>query len=153
MLKKILSICTISLAFFIFNSSTALACNCKSAQMGYKIHEILEKLDLSDEQKDKIKMLSTKTHEMMQAKRAEMHDLIMTINTSYMDGSISEPKIDEFAHKKMEIMGAIIKARMLERFEISKILTDAQKQEVNKMLQEWLDNYKNNKPQSCSGSN
>lgn len=154
MFKKFISICALALSVFVFISPVAQAgdhCGCMSMNLGHKMHEAMEKLNLTAEQKDKIKAIKEKAHEAMKSKHEEMHNLMMMINASYKDGSMNEAKVDEYANKKMHIIGAVIKTRMMERLEISKILTPEQKEKLSQMIHEALEHHMKKHPKSCHG--
>lgn len=135
MIKKFISICALALSVLVFIAPAAQACgHCGCSKIAHKMHEAMEKLNLTPEQMEKIKAIKDKAHESLHAKRDEMKNLEMMINAAYKDGSMTEAKIDEFVVKKMHVVGAVMKTRMMERFEISKILTAEQKQKLNDMI-------------------
>jgi Spy/CpxP family protein refolding chaperone len=144
MIKKFIKICALAASFLVFVAPTAQADHhCGCGKIAHKMHEAIEKLNLTTEQKDKIKAIHAKSHESIQAKRHEMKNLEMMVNASFQDGSMTEAKIDEFVNKKMHIVGAVMKVRMMERFEISKILTAEQKQKLNDMLHHKINHASN----------
>lgn len=149
MIKKFISICALAVSFMAFVAPQVQASDCGCHKIAHKMHEAMEKLNLTAEQKDKIKVINEKAHATIQAKRDEMRNLEMMINAAYKDGSINEAKIDEFANKKMQIVGAVMKTKMMERFEISKILTAEQKEKLNQMVHNWMEKHMQKHHKSC----
>lgn len=140
MAKKFFSIFVIALSLLVIQTSTSFAgeeCGCQA--MAMKMHDAVAKLDLTQEQKDKIKEVVSRTRDANNAKRDEMRDLRMLINSSFKDNTMTESKIDEFANKQMHVMGDIIKMRMMERFDISKTLTPEQKEKLNEMMHKIME--------------
>ncbi len=141
MYKKIAYLCALTISFFLFLSPAAMAGHCGCSENRDKIYHEIQKLDLTPEQKEKIENIKTKSHEALKAKREEMNASIISINNAYKDGSMTEPKIDEYSHKNMQIFGAIIKIDMMERFEVSKVLTDKQKEKLDMILDKLMNEH------------
>lgn len=149
MFKKFLSISIFALSLLCLQSKAAFAHHCGCGEMSHKMHEAMEKINLSDEQKGKIKEAMDKAHDALKAKHDEMRDVRMLINGAFKDGTMNEAKIDEFSNKQMHIMGAIMKIRMMERFAISQVLTDEQKEMLNDMLHQWMEQMNADEGHSC----
>ncbi len=145
MLKKFISICALALSIVIFMSPAAQAGDCGCDSLGHKMHEAMEKLHLTPEQQDKIKAIHGKAHEIIKAKHDEMHTLRMTIHDAFKNGSMTAEKVDAFANQKIQIVGAIIKTHMMERFEMSKVLNDEQRQKLHDMVKDKMEHH----PKSC----
>jgi Spy/CpxP family protein refolding chaperone len=140
MKKKFLYLSALALSFVLFQSPAALAshepCGCAAAT--HKVHEVIKDLDLTKDQKDKIKKIMDQARDGLKAKHHESHDVRMLINSSFKNDTITEPKIDEFVNKEQQIIGAMLKIRMMERYELAKVLTTEQKAKLNLLFDKWM---------------
>lgn len=141
MIKKLVHPFAIALAFLLFQSPAALANHC-GCMHGHMMHGMIEKLDLTKEQKDKIKDIMDKSRSAVKNKRDEMHDIRMSINEAYANDSMTKDKIDEFVKKEEKIVGAMLKMRMMDRLEISKVLTKEQREKLNVMAKKHTEERK-----------
>ncbi|MDF1758092.1 MAG: Spy/CpxP family protein refolding chaperone [Legionellaceae bacterium] len=144
MIKKFLSMSAFVLAFLLVQSPVAMAGHC-GCEMGKKMHEMMAKLDLNKEQQDKIKGIMDKHKEGMKVKHDELHDVRMLANTAFNEDKMTESKVDEFVNKETQIVGEMMKCRMMERFEVSQVLTPEQKKKLHAMMDKWKADHKDKK--------
>lgn len=106
------------------------------------ILKISEKLNLSSEQKSKIHAIIEKEHGNIEAKHHEMLMIRQNINQSYDNKDITRMKVDEYARQEEQVVGAIIKIRMQERYDVYEVLDDKQKAKMNKMIMDRSQKHK-----------
>ncbi len=133
MYKKILSLSVLALSFNLAQSTEAFAHkgHCYDKH-GYR-HQI-EKLDLTNDQKVKIKEIIIKTDEVIMRDHAELKALHKETNEEFIANTMTDAKIDQIVDKKLPIIGDMMKARLKERLAISQVLTDAQKEKIAQMI-------------------
>lgn len=149
--KKFLSALIVAAAFIFASGQAAQAGHCSCDKIAHKMHKIIDKLNLTSEQKEKIKSIRDKAHTVIKGKHDEMKSIEIMVNAAYKDGSMTEAKIDEYTNKKVQVIGAVIKTRMMERLEISNILTTEQKQEIDKIANNWLKKHHDKHEKMCHG--
>lgn len=108
------------------------------------VMKVSEKLSLTAEQKDKIKTLSDKTKADVKSKHQELKDIRMKINEAFRNNEMSDAKVDSFATQEQQVMGAILKTRLQERFDAYNVLDDKQKEKMNGMVKNWEEKHQNN---------
>ncbi|MDP3706431.1 MAG: Spy/CpxP family protein refolding chaperone [Legionellaceae bacterium] len=143
---KFMSLSALALSLSLCQSSVAFAHHedherCFDAG-GMKMHKMIENLDLTAEQKDKIKSISDKAHEVGKAKRDELHAIHMQVNDVFDSHSMNETKIDGFVSQEQQIIGAMIKLKMMERLDICNVLTDEQRAKMADMMKKWEEKHK-----------
>ncbi len=134
--KKIILLSAFALSLSM--SQVVLACGCKTTyESGDRYVQMAEKLDLTAEQKTKIQAISDKAREDMKPKFDEMRSIRMQLNEQAAAKEVDEAKIDKLIDQKKELLGSIMKTRVMVRHDIDMVLTDAQKAKMNKMMAEW----------------
>ena len=101
------------------------------------IVKVSEKLDLNAAQKSKIKALAAQTLADVAAKREEMRIVRSKITAAYTDHTIDPTKLDEFISQQQQAVGALVKLRSHERYDVYMALNDNQKEKMNKLVNEW----------------
>src|SRR3990167_9404522 len=144
MIKKFLSISSLVIACLVFLSPNALANHCGCEEASHKMHEVVATLDLTQKQKDKIKGIFDRARDAATAKYNEMYDVHMLVNAAYADGTMTEDKLNEFINKQQQIVSGLVKIRMTERFDLSKVITPEQKQKLDKIINDWMKDHKDN---------
>jgi Spy/CpxP family protein refolding chaperone len=135
---KILSLSALALSIALSQSAFA-SDMCKSKYDW--IVKTSEKLDLNAEQKTKIRALAAEAKMAAMAKHEEMRMIHKHINEAYTNNTIDPSKLDEFINQEQMAMGDILKVRSKERYDAYMVLTDSQKQKMNKMVNEWLKSH------------
>lgn len=140
--KKLMSLSALALSLSLAQAPLAFADHGKGRfGGGQKMSQVVSQLDLSADQKVKIKAICDKAKSERKAKHQELRAVRMQINQAFGSNSVTESKIDEFATQEQQIMGEIVKIRLTERLEVSKVLTDEQKAKMADMLAKWKDSH------------
>ncbi len=103
----------------------------------------VEKLDLNAEQKLKIKLFAHKAKIDITLKRHELHTIRKHIHETFHSGNMNIVKIDEFAKQEGRVFGSIVKIRLHERYKIYQTLTAKQRQKMDPIVEECLENHTN----------
>lgn len=146
---KFMSLSALALSLSLCQASSAFAhdsehMNC-FAGSGEKMHKMVDKLDLTADQKTKIKDIAEKAKAVEVAKRDELKTIHMQVNDTFHANGMTETKIDGFVNQEQQIIGAMIKVRMMERLDISNVLTEAQKTKMSDMMKKWEEKHKEHK--------
>ncbi|MCR9192634.1 MAG: Spy/CpxP family protein refolding chaperone [Gammaproteobacteria bacterium] len=126
-----------ALAFTFALAQAPVAVACHGVNKKDWVEHISHKLDLSTEQKVKVKLYTHKTKMELRLKHHDLKEIHKRINESFLNGDITEAKIDEFAGQEERVHGAIAKIRLHERYDVYSVLTEPQKAKMNKMIQDW----------------
>ena len=141
--KKI--ICFSALALSMSMSQATLACDCdmNSARgehyehMTSKFEHMTEKLDLTADQKEKIKTISEKARNDMKPMFEEIRANRMKLNELADAKDIDQTQIDKTIDQNKDIMGSMMKMRVMTRHDIMVVLTDKQKAKLDVMMAHW----------------
>ena len=134
--KKIIWLSALALSMTI--SQGALACDCKmSMSPNQHIEKMTAKLDLTADQKAKIEAITTKAREEMKPKIEEMHASRMQLNELANEKDMDQSKVDKLLDQNKEILGSIMKMRVMVRHDIDMVLTDKQKAKLDSMMSDW----------------
>lgn len=139
---KIISLSALALTIAVAQTPMAVACPGKHKEDW--ILKVTEKLDLSTEQKVKIKSYAHKAKLELESKHHELKEIHNHVNEAFHSGNINEAKVDEFANQEEKVMGSIAKIRLHERFEIYNTLNEKQKEKMGKMIQDWEEKHHKN---------
>jgi Spy/CpxP family protein refolding chaperone len=134
---KFTSLSALALALVVGQAPTAFADHHEGMKKGDWVLHVAEKLDLTTEQKVKVKMYADKAKMEVNMKQHDMSNLRVTVNEAFKSGAMTDAKVDEFAGQEQQLIGAVIKARLQERFNVYSILTDKQKEKMNEMTAKW----------------
>ena len=99
--------------------------------------KVMEKLNLSKEQKAKIKVIRSKARAEMAPEFKKLHALRHEKNQLVLEPKMNERKLDTIIHQEKEAWGAVMKIRAMERHDISMELTPKQKETLKEMTQKW----------------
>ena len=142
--KKIM--CLSVLALSVSMSQGVLACSDHAHRYyGERLEKAVEKLDLSAEQKEKIKVVREKSKADIRSKFEELHTLQHQKNEILAEPNLNEKKLDGVIHQEKEVLGSMLKIRAMERHEISGVLTVKQKAEFSEMMQKWEKEHHDNR--------
>lgn len=129
------SVLALSLAFM--HSPVALAnhehCHAKSDW----VLKVSEKLDLTSEQKAKVKVIGDNAKTQATAKHTELHAIHRQMNEAYRTNTISLDKVDEFADREGHLLMDMVKIRQHERFDVYNLLDAKQKEKMNMTISNW----------------
>ena len=143
---KILCLSALTIALSL--SQSVMACGDKGCSKHMKNHhsesrmdKVVEKLDLSTEQKAKIKVIRTKARADMAPEFKKLHALRHEKNQLVAEPKMNEHKLDKIIHQEKEAWGAIMKIRAMERHDISMELTPKQKEKMKEMTRKWEEKH------------
>ncbi len=139
---KLFSLSALALAFAVAHVPAAVACP-KIDKEDWVLN-VAEKLDLTTEQKVKIKIYAQKAKIELTVKRHEWRNIHKQVNEAFRSTSINEAKIDEFAHQEEKVMGSMAKIRLHERYDIFSTLDDKQKEKMNQIIKDWEEKHLKN---------
>ena len=141
--KRFIRTAAVVLSTLLFQSSVALAYTCAHEDHHTPgVHEIMHHLDLTKEQQEKVKVICDKAHHAIEAKDKELKDVRTLAIAAYKDGSMDEAKIEEFVKKKEHILGDMVRIKMMQRYEVGKLLTQEQKDKAAKIMEEKFKHHK-----------
>lgn len=141
---KLFSLSALVLAFAVAHAPAAVACSCHKMDKKDWVLKVTEKLDLTTEQKVKIKIYAQKAKMELMIKRHEWRNIHKQVNEAFRSTSINEAKIDEFAHQEEKVMGSMAKIRLHERYDIYSTLDDKQKEKMNQIIKDWEEKHRKN---------
>jgi len=134
--KKIMWLSAIALSISV--SQATLACNCNvSAVSVDRFEQMTENLDLTDDQKIKVKAIGEKAREDMSPKFVELRKIRMHLNELASAKELEQSKIDPLIEQNKEVLGAIMKMRVTVRHDVDMILTEKQKAKLDDMVSDW----------------
>ena len=110
--------------------------------MGTHVAKAISKLDLTADQKTKIKAIRDKAKQDLAPLHKQMMVTHQQIEELFKAAKIDDSKFDSLINDKKELIGSIIKIRMNERRDISNVLTEQQKQKLATMMQQWKTKHK-----------
>ncbi|MCC5792865.1 MAG: Spy/CpxP family protein refolding chaperone [Legionellaceae bacterium] len=150
MFKKLI-ISSLSLGLFLVNpgfahqhdssavSAQTESCPCKGMQGKADKKDWMEKLDLSDEQKQKIKAIQDKYRpsikEGMMQKRKLYHEMMMMSQQKDMDSS----KLDSLMEQQNKVSKDVITTKVKMKNEIYQVMDTEQQEKLKEMKQKWME--------------
>lgn len=123
---------SITLVYILFHSPFSFACDHMKAEDC--LHKSLEKMNVTKDQKVKLKLLTHKAKMEIIVRHHELHTIRTHIDEAFTSGNINEGKIDKFANQKARVMRSIARTRLYERYKIYRILNAHQKEEMNTLM-------------------
>ncbi len=134
--KKVIWLSAIALSMSV--SQATLACHGTHKSMaGGHFEKMSSKLDLTADQKAKIKTISDQAMETLKPKLQEMRNIHNQLNDLVNAKDIDESKVDDLIKQKTELSASIMKTRLMTRHEINMVLTDAQRAKMADMVAKW----------------
>lgn len=133
--KKIVTLSALALSLSMGGASLAYADH--QCYSGKRMEKLVDSLDLTADQKAKIKTIRDQAMTAIKPKMDEMHAIHVKINESFKAGTLDDSTLDSLVSQKKEALGEIMKIRLTERRDISNVLTAPQKTKLADMLQQW----------------
>ncbi|MFW2374829.1 MAG: Spy/CpxP family protein refolding chaperone [Gammaproteobacteria bacterium] len=100
---------------------------------GNKMMHVVEKLDLSKEQRTSIWKIMDKQKDTMRANREEMYSIRTALRDAAGSENYDEDKVRELANKKASMMSNMIVQRTQSMNQIQKLLTQEQQDKFNEL--------------------
>jgi Spy/CpxP family protein refolding chaperone len=141
MTKKTLLFTALALSMSL--SQASLACHGDSHWMyGERYEKMEKKLHLTSDQKDKIKELRLAAHKAMQPLRQDLRDNHMKLNELARANTLDEGAIDSLINQQKEILGKLMKMRLMIKHDITMDLTEKQRSDMVSMAAKWKEHHK-----------
>lgn len=138
-------VCLSALALSLSMTQVTFACDKMSHFGGDRMEKLTTKLDLTADQKAKIKTIRDQAHQANQPKFDQLHTLHAQMNDLLSASTVDESKLDDMISQEKDLLGAIIKTHAMEKHDISNVLTDQQKTKFKALLQQWEEKHKEKK--------
>lgn len=133
--KKIILLFALALSLCVGPMTVVCADHAKCF-MGAHFAKAVSKLDLTADQKTKIKAIHDKAKEDLAPLHKQMMVTHQQVEELFKSSKMDDSKFDSLINDKKEIIGSIIKIKMNERRDISNVLTEQQKQKLATTLQQ-----------------
>ena len=95
------------------------------------------KLDLTADQKAKIKVIMEQSHKDTMAQRKAMQPIKEQMRAMITSDTIDQSKLDTLISQKMEIVSSMMKNKIMVKHQIYLLLTPQQKVKFNEMMMKW----------------
>ena len=110
-----------------------------------RFEQVSQKLDLNADQKAKIKTIREQAKKDLRPKFIEVRKIHHQLNDLSVSNTIDESKLDSLVNQEKELLGSIVKARVMERRDIFNVLTPEQKIRFSSMVKDWEKNRRQSK--------
>jgi Spy/CpxP family protein refolding chaperone len=123
----------ISLPVLADSSTNSKSCSCP---MMMKTKGMMDKLNLTEEQKNQIMAIKAKYKEQMKSNRAGYTALVSKMHELIKSDKIDESKLEELVNQKKELVAAQFKLKIQMKHEIYHVLAPSQQQQLDAMMQD-----------------
>ena len=141
-MKKLIWLATFTLAFILGQPSFA---SCDKDQKHCRAHQRLDKLaaelELTPEQKEKIKTYKEQARASMKENYTQLKALRSQITVLVKSDKMDEAKLYDLVAQVNKIKGARLKSRIMMQHELYTLLTDKQKAKYQQLKQQWDDKH------------
>lgn len=134
MYKKILGI--MALVFSMGMSQSVLA---DSTSCGEGLKSMLQSLNLTDAQKEKIKPMVEQQKTAMKDLHTQLHDVDTQIDKQLSTTPVDQSALEGLVDKKGQLIGSMIKSKLMIRAQMFTILTAEQKAKLQQMFKQVED--------------
>lgn len=135
--KKIIWLTAFALSMSVSQVTLACGNHHKAFITGERYEKMAEKLDLSADQKTKIKAIGMKARDEMKPKFHEMRVIHKKLNHLAKAKVLDHNKINHLISQQKDLVGAIALMKVTTRHDINMALTDAQKAKLASMVKKW----------------
>ena len=139
-MKKIVAISALVLSFSFSQVPLAYA-DGMCWEHGSRIEKLADKLDLSADQRMKIKAIRADAKQKMVPIHQEMRAVREKVNEAFQTNSLNMMKQHSLLSEEKDVIGSALKLRMHERAEIAKVLTEAQRVKLISMVKAWKEKH------------
>lgn len=126
MSKKLIGLLLVSFCFLSAQSTFADHCPC--------MKKMTQELKLTSEQQAKFKEIKQNTKDLAKSKESELKSLHAEIKDLIKAEKMDEAKLDKLVQKKEEILGSMMKARIMAQHQMYQALDTEQKVKFLKKL-------------------
>lgn len=136
MIKKIIMLPVLALAVTLNNPTFADTkgegqCPCK------RMEKFSRSLNLTNEQKSKIKTIKEQARRELRANREKMQAVKHQIKDLIKSKPLNEAKLDKLLSEKSAIITATMKTKVMMKHQIYNVLNSEQKAKYSEMLEQW----------------
>lgn len=131
MYKKLIGMAALAFSFALNQTAFADASMC-----GKGLKSMVESLNLSKDQKDKIKPILEQLKTSIKNDGKQMHDLETQINQQSSSANMDQGTVDGLIDQKTKLIGDVMKAKVAAKNQIAGILNDQQKQKLHAMMKD-----------------
>lgn len=107
-------------------------CHCSST-----MKQLSNKLDLSDEQKAKVKAIRTQAHNNTKANYQELKNIKSQINALIKTDKMDEAKLDALVSQRSKLSAAMLKNHVVMQHQIYSVLNDKQKAQFDQIKKQY----------------
>ena len=137
-MKKFIWLVTIAFALILGQPSFASSDNDEKDYRGHhRFDKLASKLELTPEQKAKIKAYKVKTRASMKENYTQLKALRSQINDLVKSDKIDETKLDNLIAQVNKIRGSMLKNRIMMQHKLYSLLTDKQKAKYQELKKKW----------------
>lgn len=119
-------------SFAATESSKSKPCTCH-----HNSQRLSEKLNLTAEQKAKIKAIRTQTHTQLKADKEQLKTLKLQMNALANNDKVDEAKLNSLIDQRNKIKGAMLKKEVMMQNQIYNTLTAQQKIQYKELKAKW----------------
>lgn len=141
-MKKLSWLVTIALAL-IFGQPSFASCDedQKHCSAHHRFDKLAMELELTPEQKTKIKAYKDQSRASMKASYTQLKALRSQINELIKSDKIDDAKLDNLVAQVNKIKGAMLKNRIMMQHEMYSLLTEKQKVKYQELKKKWEDKH------------
>ncbi|WP_028389524.1 Spy/CpxP family protein refolding chaperone [Legionella fairfieldensis] len=114
--------------------STSCGCN------GDKMKHMIDSLKLDEAQQTKLQTIKEQTKATIKANWQQMKALRSQMNQLIQSDTIDQTKLDSLINQKKELVGNMIKVKIMAKHQIYNLLNAQQKTQYQQMINQWEDN-------------
>lgn len=137
MSKKLIWLSALVFAFVLGQPGFACDKSNPHCSMHQRFDKLAQELQLTPEQKAKMKTYKEQARASMKANHAQLKALRGQINTLVKSDKIDEAKLNGLVEQVNKIRGNMLKNRIMMQHELYSILTDKQKAKYQELKQGW----------------
>ncbi len=115
------------------------------ATVHHKLEKMNKQLHLTDDQQSKIKAIYAHCHESMKTNHEKLMVIHKEIHALVISPKIDESKLDDLISQKTAIINSRMKEKVMARNQVYNLLTPAQQQTMQKMMQEKMNKWNHKK--------
>lgn len=141
-MKKFIWLATFAFALILGQQSFA-SCDKdpKHCRAHHRFDKLATKLELTPEQKAKIKAYKAQSHNSMKANYKQLKALRSQINALVKADKIDEKKLDSLVEHANKIRGAMLKNRIIMQHQMYSLLNEKQKAKFHELKKKWEEKH------------
>ncbi len=108
-----------------------------------RMQKISQELNLTADQKEKIKAIKEEARKSLQANKEEMISIRTQVKELIKSDKIDEAKLNKLLEQKKEILASKMKTKIMMKNQIYNVLNAQQKAKFSAMMDKWENKWKN----------